>query len=399
MVYATLDTLDVTNKKVLLRADLNVPMQDGVVSDAERIVRLLATLRELMSKKAKTIILSHFGRPDGKALAKYSLRPIAAELTKHLQTPVGFAEDCRGPIAMSAIVKMQPGEVLVLENTRFHAGEEANDPAFAAEIAELGDVFVNDAFSAAHRAHASTEGIAHLLPSAAGRLMQAELDALEKALSHPVRPVAALVGGAKISTKIDLLNNLVRKVDLLVLGGGMANTFMAAQGLNLGKSLVEPNMLDVARHIMAEAAASGCKILLPRDVVIAVEFKAHAATMIVAADHVPADAMVLDLGPQAIAEINDALDECKTVLWNGPLGAFETPPFAEATIAVAKHVAVLTKAGKILSVAGGGDTVGALSMAGVLSSFSYISTAGGAFLEWVEGKALPGVTALQTKVK
>ena len=396
--FKTLDQIAFANKTVLLRADLNVPMKDGVVTDDARLTRLMPTLKELSQAGAKIVILSHFGRPDGKPNAKYSLRPVAAELQKIWGKPVAFAEECVGSVAVAAIAAiaaLPAGQVLVLENTRFHAGEEENDAAFAAQLAALGDVYVNDAFSAAHRAHASTEALAKLLPCAAGRLMQAELDALEKALSTPERPVAALVGGSKISTKLDLLENLVTKVDVLVLGGGMANTFLAAHGVNVGKSLYESDMLETARAIATRAAAHKCRILLPTDGVVATGLQANIATETVSVTEVPADHMILDIGPQSVKEIAEVLQTCKTVVWNGPLGAFEFSPFDRATVAVAQTVAALTKQGKILSVAGGGDTVAALTHAKVMESLSYVSTAGGAFLEWLEGKPLPGVAALK----
>ena len=393
--YLTLDTFPLRGKTVLVRADLNVPTQNGVVTDASRIERLLPTLRELAKANCKIVVLSHFGRPDGKVNPKYSLRPIAVELEKHLKQPVAFAEDCIGEKASAAVKSLAAGQVLVLENTRFYPGEEANDPAFAKSLASLGDVFVNDAFSAAHRAHASTEGIAHLLPSVAGRLMQAELDALSKALSNPTRPLAAIVGGSKISTKLDLLNNLINKVDMLVLGGGMANTFLAAKGVAIGKSLSEPDMYDTARSINAQAEKRGCRIILPTDVVIAKELKAGTATQTVPANAVPADQMILDIGPQSVAAIATDLATCKTIVWNGPVGAFEFAPFDQGTNGVAKAVADLTTRSVVLSVAGGGDTVSALANAGVSEKLSYLSTAGGAFLEWLEGKTLPGVAALE----
>ena len=395
--FATLDRLDIKGKTVLLRADLNVPMQNGAVTDEARLVRLLPTLRELAEAEARIVILSHFGRPDGKRDMKYTLRPVAAALAKIWGAPVAFADDCVGPVAAAAVAALAAGQILVLENTRFYAGEETNDPAFAKQLAALGDVYVNDAFSAAHRAHASTEALAHLLPAAAGHLMQTELEALEKALTKPEKPVAALVGGSKISTKLDLLENLVARVDVLVLGGGMANTFLAARGVSIGKSLYEKDMLDTARNIAARAAARGCKIILPSDSVVATALQTNIATQIVPVSAVPADSMILDIGPQSIAAVIDELSRCKTLVWNGPLGAFEFPPFDKATVEVAQAAAKLTQAGKLLSVAGGGDTVAALAHAGVTEQFSYISTAGGAFLEWLEGKVLPGVAALETK--
>jgi phosphoglycerate kinase len=390
----TLKNLQISNKTVLLRADLNVPMKDGSVTDSARLTRLLPTLKELTTRQGKTVILSHFGRPDGKPSEKYSLRPVAAQLAKIWGRPIAFAEDCIGPKAVEAIARLKPGEILVLENTRFHPGEETNDPGFARELAKLGDEYVDDAFSSAHRAHASTEGIAHLLPSAAGLLMQEELNALEKALTHPDHPVAALVGGSKISTKLDLLNNLVARVDLLILGGGMANTFLAAQGVNVGKSLYEKDMLDIARKIAETAAARQCRILLPKDGVVATELKANISTRTVPVSSVPDDCMILDVGPETEKEIVSELGKCKTLVWNGPLGAFEFPPFDRATTAVAQAVARLTQDGKLMSVAGGGDTVSALTLAGATEKFSYVSTAGGAFLEWLEGKILPGVAAI-----
>jgi phosphoglycerate kinase len=392
--FLTLDRIELHNKTVLLRADLNVPMKDGVVTDQSRLTHLIPTLKELTKADAKIVILSHFGRPDGKINPKYSLRPVAAELQKIWGQPIAFAEDCVGPIAAAAVAALPVGHILVLENTRFHPEEEANDPAFAVSLAALGNVYVNDAFSCAHRAHASTEAIAKLLPCAAGRLMQAELNALEKALSMPERPVLALVGGSKISTKLALLENLVNRVDVLVLGGGMANTFLAAQGINVGKSLYEPDMLDTARAIATRAAARSCRILLPKDAVVATALQANIATRTVPVDDVPADSMILDLGPLSELEIAKALETCKTVVWNGPMGAFEFPPFDHATTAVAQVVATLTQQGKILSVAGGGDTVSALANAKVTDKLSYVSAAGGAFLEWLEGQTLPGVAAI-----
>jgi phosphoglycerate kinase len=340
------------------------------------------------------VILSHFGRPDGQRNEKFSLRPVAAALQKIWGQPIAFADDCIGPIAEAAIKALPPGHILVLENTRFHAGEETNDPAFAAQLAALGDAYVNDAFSAAHRAHASTEGMARLLPAAAGHLMLEELHALEKALTKPEHPVAAVVGGSKISTKLDLLENLVAKVDLLILGGGMANTFLAAQGVAVGKSLYEPDMLETARVIAARAATRSCRILLPVDAVVATALQPNIPTRTVSVSAVPADAMILDIGPQSEQEIIAALGRCKTLVWNGPLGAFEFPPFDHATTTVAQAAASLTKQGGLMSVAGGGDTVSALSHAQASEGFTYVSLAGGAFLEWLEGKTLPGVAVL-----
>ena len=393
--FLTLDDLVLNGKTVLLRADLNVPMHKGRVTDTERLERLLPTLRGLRDAGAKIVIMSHFGRPDGQPNPAYSLRPVVRELEHLWKEPIHFVEDCIGPMALVAVKCLMPGQVLVLENTRFHAGEESNDPEFAKQLAALGDTYVNDAFSCAHRAHASTEGLAHLLPCAAGRLMQAEIAALASALANPQRPLAALVGGSKISTKLDLLNNLISKVDLLVLGGGMANTFLAAQGIAVGKSLFEPDMLMTAQSIMAKAKAGNCHILLPKDVVVAPALQANVPTQTVAIDAVPADQMILDLGPASVQDIKGNLANCKTVVWNGPLGAFETPPFDTATVEAAIAVAELTKRGQILSIAGGGDTVAAMSHAGVTHGLSYLSTAGGAFLEWLEGKDLPGIVALR----
>jgi len=394
MAFRTLDTLDARGKRVLLRADLNVPMQDGRVSDLTRLERLSPTIRELAEKGAKVIVLSHFDRPKGKRVPGMSLRPVAAALGEVLGRPVAFAEDCIGAEAERAVAALGEGDVVVLENTRFHPGEEENDAAFADALAGLGEVYVNDAFSAAHRAHASTEALAHRLPAYAGRLMQAELEALEKALGSPARPVAAIVGGAKVSTKLDLLGNLVGKVDVLIIGGAMANTFLAARGHPVGKSLQEPDLHGTARDIEAKADQAGCTILLPLDAVVAREFKPNPPTETVPIDRVPGDAMILDVGPLTCSAVLDRLASCRTVIWNGPLGAFETPPFDAATVRVAKSVASLTEAGSLLSVAGGGDTVAALRQAGVAEALSYVSAAGGAFLEWMEGKTLPGVAVL-----
>ncbi len=392
--FRTLDALDPRGKRVLLRADLNVPMQDGRVSDLTRLERLLPTIRELAEKGAKVIVLSHFDRPKGKRVPSMSLRPVAEALSDVLGRAVAFADDCIGEPAERAVGGLREGDIVVLENTRFHPGEEENDPAFAEALAKLGDVYVNDAFSAAHRAHASTEALAHRLPAYAGRLMQAELEALEKALGTPARPVAAIVGGAKVSTKLDLLGNLVGRVDVLIIGGAMANTFLAARGLGVGKSLQEPDLHATAREIVARAEQSGCAIVLPLDAVVAREFKPNPPTETVTVDRVPEEAMILDLGPLTCEAILARLGTCRTLIWNGPLGAFETPPFEAATVRVAKGVAELTKTGSLLSVAGGGDTVAALRQAGVVEELSYVSAAGGAFLEWMEGKTLPGVAAL-----
>ena len=390
----TLDDVNVAGQRVLLRADLNVPVRDGKVTDTTRLERLLPTIKELADKGAKVIVLSHFDRPQGQVVPQMSLKPIADSLGRILGRPVAFAADCIGPEAENAVASLNDGDVLVLENTRFHEGEEANDPAFAAALAKLGDIFVNDAFSAAHRAHASTEGVARHLPSFAGRLMQAELHALEKALGNPARPVAAIVAGSKVSTKLDLLNNLVTKVDILVIGGAMANTFLAAQGYNVGKSLQEADLHGTALEILKTAAAKGCEILLPMDVVVADKFEANAPTQVVKIDAIPAGAMALDVGPATVEAFVRRLPEIKTIIWNGPLGAFETKPFDASTNTLASAIAEATKAGKVISVGGGGDTVSALKLAGVQHELTYLSSAGGAFLEWMEGKVLPGVEAL-----
>ena len=392
----TLDDLDVAGRTVLVRLDLNVPMQDGEVSDATRIERSVPTVKELLERGAKVVILSHFGRPKGKHEPAMSLAPLARPLGEALGgIPVAFAEDCIGEPARRAVAALRPGEVLLLENLRFHAGEENNDPAFAEALARLGELYVDDAFSAAHRAHASITGLAERLPAAAGRLMQEEVEALSRALDHPERPLVALVAGAKVSTKLELLGNLIEKVDVLVLGGGMANTFLLARGTPVGKSLCERDMADTAREIMAKAERKGCRVVLPTDGRIARKLEAGAPSEVVAIERVPDDAMILDLGPDSVALIEKHLADSRTVVWNGPLGAFEIPPFDAATTAVAKKVAELTAAGRLMSVAGGGDTLSALAHAGVLERLSYVSTAGGAFLEWLEGKELPGVAVLR----
>jgi len=387
------DLGDLKGRRVLLRVDLNAPMKDGVVTDLTRLQANAVTIKALAVKGAKVIVLSHFGRPKGWD-ASQSLRPVADALPVIVGLPVHFAPDCVGPVAKKAVEDLAPGGVLVLENTRFYPGEEKNDPEFARQLAELGEFYVNDAFSCAHRAHASTEGLARLLPSAAGIWMKKELDALEAALGSPQHPVVAVVGGAKVSSKLDVIGNLVGKVDYLVIGGGMANTFLYADGKAIGKSLAERDMADTARAIVAKAKAAGTEIVLPVDGVVAREFKAYAPSETVSFDAVPEDAMVLDVGPQSVQRVADVFALAKTVVWNGPFGAFELEPFDAATNAAAREVSKLTRAGKLLSVAGGGDTVAALNHAGAAEGFSFVSTAGGAFLEWLEGKELPGVKAL-----
>jgi len=394
--FRTLDQIDPKDKTTLVRVDLNVPMKDGKVADATRIERVAPTLRELAERGARVVAMSHLGRPKGREPG-LSLAPLVAPLARAVGRPVAFALDCVGAEAERVVRALRPGEVALLENLRFHPEEEKNDPAFARQLAALGDLYVNDAFSAAHRAHASTEGLAHLLPAAAGRLMQAELEALSAALETPKRPVMGLVGGAKVSTKLDLLNFLVRKVDLLAIGGAMANTLLAAKGVAVGKSLCEHEMAGTARGIFESAKAAGCELVLPVDAVVAREFKADVPTETVAIDRVPGDTMILDIGPATVEAIAARLAQVKTLVWNGPLGAFETRPFARGTSEVARRVAALTRAGRLLSVAGGGDTVAALAAAGVGESLSYVSTAGGAFLEWLEGRELPGVAALETR--
>lgn len=390
MGWKTLDDMDFAGKRALVRVDINVPVEDGRVTDTSRIERIAATVDDIQEKGGKVILMAHFGRPKGQVVPEMSLEHIAPTVADVLGLPVTFVD---GDYA-EAVAEMADDEVLLLENMRFHPGEEKNDADFAKRLASLGDIYVNDAFSAAHRTHASTEALAHLLPACAGRLMAEELGALEQALGNPERPVVAVVGGAKVSTKLDLLANLVTKVDALVIGGGMANTFLAAQGLDVGKSLCEHDMTGTAREIAEKAAAAGCEILLPRDVVVASEFKAGAENSTVMAEDCPADAMILDAGPDSVAHIAQVFERSKTLIWNGPLGAFEIEPFDAATNAAAQQAAELTKAGQLVSVAGGGDTVAALNKAGVADDFTYISTAGGAFLEWMEGKTLPGVAAL-----
>jgi len=396
MSYRTLDDLNVTGKRVIVRVDINVPIKDGKVTDATRIERVVPTIKELADKGARVILLAHFGRPKGQIVSNMSLAPVAEPLSKALGRKVLFAPDCIGQVAQGAVQSLHDSEIVLLENTRFHAGEETNDKDFSNNLAELGEIYVNDAFSAAHRAHASTEGIAHLLPSVAGRGMQAELDALSRALSKPERPLVAVVGGAKISSKLDLLGNLVQKADCLIIGGGMANTFLAALGKPVGASLCEHDLGETAREIMDKAKAAGCEILLPHHVVVAKEFKANTPSKTVSIDAIAADDMILDVGGDAVSDIIARFEKAKTIVWNGPLGAFEIAPFDAGTKAAALAAAKLTKSGHLLSVAGGGDTVAALNQAGVADDFSYVSTAGGAFLEWLEGKQLPGVKALET---
>jgi len=394
--FKTLDQADVTGKRVLVRVDFNVPMSDGKVGDATRIAAAARTITEIADKGGRVILLSHFGRPKGRD-PKNSLKPVADAASGIIGRPVRFAEDCVGEPAQAAVEAMKPGDILCLENTRFHPEEEKNDSAFVARLAKLGNIWVNDAFSAAHRAHASTEGLGHALPAYAGRAMQAELDALVKALERPERPLAAIVGGAKISTKLDLLGNLLGKVDVLIIGGAMANTFLAAQGKPVGKSLVERDLVATARDIMDKAKTAKREIVLPVDAVVAQKFEAHAPSRVVGVDHVGEADMILDIGPRSIEHVVSVLARVKTLVWNGPFGAFEMEPFDTGTIEVAKAAAELTSAGKLVSVAGGGDTVAALNAAGVTGRLTYVSTAGGAFLEWLEGKALPGVEVLRVK--
>ncbi len=387
--------MEVGGRTVLVRADLNVPMADGRISDATRIDRLRPTIKELLGRRAKVVVLSHFGRPEGGFDADLSLRQVAGALAQALELPtLHFAEDCIGPAAASAVGDLQPGEAALLENLRFHPGETANDPDFARALAKLGDLYVNDAFSCAHRAHASVEGLAHLLPAAAGRGMAAELDALNRVLLNPEKPGIAIIGGAKISTKLNLLGHLSEKVQAIAVGGAMANTFLAAQGIDVGTSLFEPDMLETARAILNDCADAGCDVLLPSDVVVAGTLSPRAEHHVVAAEAVPRDKMILDIGPQSVEQLKTRIANCRTLVWNGPVGAFETPPFDRGTVALAKAVAKLTADGTLVSVAGGGDTVAALAKAGVERDLTYVSTAGGAFLEWLEGRALPGVEVL-----
>ncbi len=395
MDWKTLDDMELAGKRVLVRVDINVPVENGAVTDDTRIRRVAPTVADILSAGGTPVLLAHFGRPKGQVVPEMSLQPLVPALEAAFGTPVVFCADCRGPAAEAAIGAAAAGAVVLLENTRFHPGEEKNDPGLAAEMAALGDIYCNDAFSAAHRAHASTEALARLLPACAGRLMQAELSALEAALGTPDRPVVAVVGGAKVSTKLDLLGNLVEKVDTLVIGGGMANTFLAAQGIDVGKSLCEHDMAGTAREILGKADAAGCTILLPVDIVVAREFRAGAENETLLAADCPADAMILDAGPKTVARVADIFEDARTLIWNGPMGAFEIEPFDAATNAAAQEAAQRTRAGTLTSVAGGGDTVAALNKAGAAGDFTYISTAGGAFLEWMEGKTLPGVAALK----
>ena len=399
MSWKTLDDMDLKGKRVLTRVDINVPVEDGKVTDTTRIDRIVPTIKDILAKGGKPILMAHFGRPKGKVIPEMSLKVTVPALEAALGQKVSFADESTGKTNADYIAEMGDGDVLLLENVRFNPGEESNDPAFIDALASLGDVFCNDAFSAAHRAHASTTGVATRLPSCAGRLMQAELQALEKALSKPEHPVVAVIGGAKVSTKLDLLGNLISKMDQIIIGGGMANTFLAADGYDVGKSLCEHDLADTAREIVARAKAGGCELILPVDVVTATEFKAGAASQTVGIDEVSGDAMILDAGPKSVARIKDVFDKAKTLVWNGPLGAFEIPPFNAATDAAAMCAADLSAAGELLSVAGGGDTVAALNKSGAAEKFTYISTAGGAFLEWLEGKTLPGVAALETSEK
>ncbi|MDP2410986.1 MAG: phosphoglycerate kinase [Pseudolabrys sp.] len=394
--FRTLDHADLKGKRVLVRVDLNVPVENGVVSDATRIERMAPAITEIAAKGAKVILLSHFGRPKGRD-ASQSLKPVAAEVAHILKRPVKFVDDCIGETAERAVAAMKPDDILCLENTRFYPGEEKNDPAFVASLAKLGDIFVNDAFSVSHRAHASTAGLAHALPSFAGRTLQAELEAFEKVLDKPERPLTAIVGGAKISTKLDLLGNLLERVDVLIIGGAMANTFLLALNKRMGKSLVERDLVDTAQKIMDQAKAAKRQILLPVDAVVAEKFEAHAPSRVVDVDNVGDKDMMLDIGPRSVEQVVSVLARSKTLVWNGPFGAFEMEPFDSGTVAVAEAAAELTEAGKLVTVAGGGDTVAALNVAGVVDRLTYVSTAGGAFLEWLEGKPLPGVEVLRVK--
>ena len=396
MGFRTLDDVDAAGKRVLVRVDFNVPMEDGRVTDDTRLKAALPTIGELRAKGARVILISHFDRPKGKRVDSMSLRPLVEPLAGLIGAPVAFADDCIGPKAQEAVARLGDGDVLLLENLRFHPGEEANDPGFSRELASLGDLYVDDSFSTAHRAHASTEGIARILPAYAGRSMQTELEHLEKALGSPQRPVMGIVGGAKVSTKLDLLDNLVTKLDRLAIGGGMANTFRFAQGYDVGASLCEKDMADTAREIIKKAEAAGCQLLLPTDVVVAKKLQSGADCRVTELGKIAADESIFDVGPASLAEILDAIEGSKTLVWNGPLGVFEVPPFDKGTVAAAQKAAELVRAGKLVAVAGGGDTVAALNAAKVADDFTFVSTAGGAFLEWMEGKTLPGVAALQS---
>ena len=394
--FRTLDGVEVKGKRALVRVDFNVPLQDGVVSDDTRLAAALPTIRRLQAGGAKVILISHFDRPKGKRVPSMSLKPVVAPLEKLLGAPVAFAEDCIGETAERAVAALKDGDVLLLQNLRFHAGEEANDPAFAKELAALGDLYVDDAFSAAHRAHASTEAIAHLLPAYAGEQMRRELEALESALGHPKHPVLGIVGGSKVSTKLDLLHNLIIKLDQLAIGGGMANTFLAAQGWDVAASYCEPELADTARGVMAFAEARHCELLLPIDIVVAEQAAPGAAARVRELGEIDPHERILDAGPKTVERLCQAMDAAATLVWNGPLGVFEVPPFDKGTMAAARHAAALAKAGKLVAVAGGGDTVSALNAAHVAGDFTFVSTAGGAFLEWMEGKSLPGVEALKS---
>jgi phosphoglycerate kinase len=395
--FETIDAIDWQNKRALLRLDLNVPLENSKVRDATRIERVVPTIRELVEKGAAVLILSHFDRPKGRVVAEMSLKPLAPALADALGVDVRFiATDWRDGAAQKAAAAARPGDVMLFENTRFHPGEESNDPAFAREVATLGDVYVNDAFSASHRAHASTEGVAHLLPAVAGRALELELKALSTALTHPRRPLAAVVGGAKVSTKLDLLDNLLDLTDTLIIGGAMANTFIAAKGQPVGRSLLERDLVDTARDIMNQAEAHGKELVLPLDAVVAPELKPGVASRVVSLAEVGPQDMILDVGPESVEAIKRVFDRALTLVWNGPLGAFEIPPFDEGTRVAAMHAGALTRAGSLVSIAGGGDTVAALNAAGVAHAFTFVSTAGGAFLEWLEGKPLPGIKILES---
>jgi phosphoglycerate kinase len=392
--YKSIEAVDVSGKRVLVRADLNVPMKDGVVSDATRIERFMPTVRDLAARGARVVILTHLGRPDGKAVPKYTVKPVADKLASLLGQEIIFGEDCIGPVAEATVASLKPGQIAMLENVRYYEGEEKNDPEFTAALAKLGDIYVNDAFSVSHRAHATTEALAHSLPAFVGPSMMAEINAFKVALDRPERPVAAIVGGSKVSTKIDMLVNLTKKMDYLIIGGGMANTFLFAQKHSVGRSICEPGLVSKVDAILSQAAESGCRIVLPVDAVVASELKPGETTKVVPINEVPDDMMILDVGPRSVADYIQRIEKCKTLLWNGPVGAFEIEPFGEGTFELARVAAKLTQEGKLATVAGGGDTVAALNAAGVTDQFTYVSTAGGAFLEWLEGRTLPGVAAL-----